>query len=97
LLHLKQLEPQIKVGLLYTGNFVNHLSVAQAAHMPVYSMHPNFKSISRTDIRELAENGVQVYLWTINSVEELTSALESGVPGIITNFPARLKQLIDAQ
>jgi glycerophosphoryl diester phosphodiesterase len=95
--HLKQLSRDLQVGLLYNSDFVSHLQVAQAAQMPVYSIHPYFKAISKKDIRELSENGFQVYAWTVNSVEDMTSMLESGVQGIITNFPARLKQLLEGK
>ncbi|WP_127588025.1 glycerophosphodiester phosphodiesterase [Paenibacillus koleovorans] len=93
LYNLKKLEPAIKVGLLYNSNLVSHLRGASAAQMPVYSLHPHFKHIDPEDIQELIQNGYQVYPWTVNSESDLRSVMHTGASGIITNFPARLKQL----
>jgi glycerophosphoryl diester phosphodiesterase len=94
LYHLKQLAPEIKVGLLYSNNPVSHVLLAGAANMPVYSMHPHFKHIDARDVRQMIEHGYQVYPWTVNAEKDLHEMLDMGVQGIITNFPARLNQLL---
>lgn len=91
---LKQLEPEIKVGLLYAANPVSHVLFARASNMPVYSLHPHFTHIDARDVRQATEHGYQVYPWTVNSEADMNAMLEAGVPGIITNFPARLNKLI---
>jgi glycerophosphoryl diester phosphodiesterase len=39
-------------------------------------------------------NDVHVHVWTINEVEEMQRLLDLGVDGIVTDFPARLAELI---
>ena len=39
-------------------------------------------------------HGIQVHVWTINTAEEMAELLDLGVDGIVTDFPARLCELI---
>ena len=51
--------------------------------------------------RELVEHahrhGVQVHVWTIDEPAEMCALLSLGVDGIVTNYPARLAQLLGAR
>lgn len=38
--------------------------------------------------------GVEVHVWTINDVDEMKELLALGVDGIITDYPARLRDLV---
>ena len=40
--------------------------------------------------------GVQVHVWTINDVEEMERLLALGVDGIMSDFPGRLRAVVDA-
>ena len=39
--------------------------------------------------------GLAVYPYTANEIPEMTRLLDCGVDGVISNFPARLRALID--
>ncbi|WP_343045078.1 glycerophosphodiester phosphodiesterase [Paenibacillus lemnae] len=92
--HLKQLEPAIKVGLLYNLNLDHHEHLPAAAGTEVYSLHPNMKRWEPKDITGPQAAGLQVYGWTINQAETMTEAIEMGMDGIITDYPGRLKALL---
>ena len=37
---------------------------------------------------------VQIHVWTIDREEEMTRLLDMGVDGLVTNFPARMRELV---
>jgi len=42
-------------------------------------------------------HGIQVHVWTINDKETMASLLDLGVDGIVTDYPERLADLIEAR
>jgi len=40
------------------------------------------------------ELGLEMFVWTVNDREEMARLLGLGVDGIITDFPARLRDLV---
>jgi glycerophosphoryl diester phosphodiesterase len=51
--------------------------------------------------RELVDfahrHDVQVHVWTVNEEAEMRRLLELGVDGVMSDFPARLRRVVDAQ
>lgn len=97
LLMLKGIEPEVKIGLLYNTNFVRHRDAAVIMQVPVYSLHPNMQRIGKEDIADAKSHGLQVYPYTVNKDEHMRLAIDCGVSGIITDYPARLKQVLEAE
>ncbi|MCU6791389.1 glycerophosphodiester phosphodiesterase [Paenibacillus sp. WQ 127069] len=95
LVFLKLLEEEVKLGLLYDCNPVRHSLMAATAEVPIYSLHPNFKRLGNEDVRDVIEQGLQVYPYTINDEDLMANAINYGVSGIITDYPGRLKRLLD--
>ena len=48
------------------------------------------EALNIADLRELAEAGVAVFVWTINDEATMRAFAAAGVAGIITDFPQRL-------
>lgn len=96
LARLKRLAPEVRVGLLYASDHVNHRRMAEAAGMPVYSLHPHYHGIDAEDIADAAANGIRVYPWTVNGEKDMKRLIAAGASGIITDYPGRLKRLLDA-
>lgn len=94
LLRLKRSEPDVKIGLLYSQNAVDHSQLADLLGVPVYALHPYSKRIDQEDIVRATSRGLQVYPWTINNEEAMEQAIDSGVSGIITDYPAVLKRIL---
>jgi glycerophosphoryl diester phosphodiesterase len=97
LVRLKRTEPALKIGLLYTANFQSHRQMAESAGVEVFSLHPYYRLIDAEDVEDALQNGLRVYPYTINEEAELHKALAAGVSGIITDYPARLKALLDSR
>lgn len=97
LVRLKQAEPELKIGLLYTANFQSHRRMAESVGVEVFSLHPYYRLIDAEDVQDAIQNGLYVYPYTINEDEDLRKALDAGVSGIITDYPGRLKALRDTR
>jgi glycerophosphoryl diester phosphodiesterase len=46
--------------------------------------------------RHLRARGIHVYVWVLNTEEEFARAFGCGVSGVMTDFPLRLRQFLDA-
>ncbi|WP_068773585.1 glycerophosphodiester phosphodiesterase [Paenibacillus sp. FJAT-26967] len=91
---IKELEPQIKVGLLYNLRLQHHEKLAEAAGTDIFSLHPNGAKLDPEDIQHAQAANLEVYVWTVNTEEQMALALKSGADGIITDYPGRLQALI---
>lgn len=95
LYRLKKRNSDVKIGLLYKENVVDHVNFANMFGLPVESLHPDYKAIGRNDIQKAVRRGIKVFPWTVNTKNGMKKMIEAGVSGIITNYPNRLKELID--
>lgn len=50
--------------------------------------------VSEQTVNASHELGVEMFVWTVNEVPEMERLLKLGVDGIITDYPARLRDLI---
>lgn len=91
---LKEMEPRLKIGLLYASNFIDHVGYADSVGVEVYSLHPHYHLIDCEDIRAARKAGYQVYPYTVNLQSDMKALIEAGVHGIITDFPNRLNEIL---
>jgi glycerophosphoryl diester phosphodiesterase len=94
LARIKQQEAEIRIGLLYSADLINHAGYAELLGVPVFSLHPHHLLIGAEDVAEARRRGLAVYPFTANSEEDLRALIRQGVSGIITDFPARFAALL---
>lgn len=92
LLRLKQAEPELRIGLLYAADLIHHASYAALLETEVWSLHPYFELIGADDTEDALAAGLHIYPYTVNHPGEWDRLVSIGVTGIITDFPARLKE-----
>ncbi|PYI57303.1 glycerophosphodiester phosphodiesterase [Paenibacillus flagellatus] len=92
---LKSLEPNIRIGQLYSIGIAKHYRMADLIDQPLYSLHPQWSKLTGEAVREAKERGLAVYPWTVNAEETMRQMIEFGVSGIITDYPGRLKKLLE--
>lgn len=92
---LNQLEPSLRVGLLYDLNLKDYALLPKAAGVDAYSLHPLFMRLEAEAVRAAVAQGVAVFPWTVNGEEGMAAMLEMGVSGIITDFPGKLRKLME--
>ncbi len=71
-------------------------SLAKAAKAQGYDViSPAFAAVTDQMILEAHQLGLPVVPWTVNKRTDMERLMDMGVDGIITNFPTRLRELMD--
>ncbi|MFB0840291.1 MULTISPECIES: glycerophosphodiester phosphodiesterase family protein [unclassified Arthrobacter] len=71
-------------------------SLPKAAAAQGYDVvSPTFSSVTPTMIAEAHELGLAVIPWTVNTTADMTRLMDMGVDGIITDYPTRLRTLME--
>lgn len=71
-------------------------SLAKAAAAQGYDViSPTFRSVTPDMIAEAHQLGLPIIPWTVNTTEDMARLMDLGVDGIITDYPTRLRTLMD--
>ena len=92
---LERLNSNVKTGLLYSQNFARPELLPDAAGVNAFSLHPYFISLEENDFSLVQKEGLQMYAWTVNEECAMNKLMEKGIDGIITDYPGRLRKLMD--
>ena len=82
---IKDLQPSLKIGLLYVGGLVEPWKYAK--YVGAEAIHPVFYSLVPAVVHECKKNGIIVNAWTADKPEHIKALALGGVNGIITNVP----------
>jgi glycerophosphoryl diester phosphodiesterase len=94
---IKLAEPKAKIGLLYQTKLLDPLAYARSFDVDVYSLHPYYQLLDAEDVQAAVAGGLKVYPYTANSEKDLLQLTSYGVSGIITDFPGRLKAMLEPE
>jgi glycerophosphoryl diester phosphodiesterase len=50
---------------------------------------PNFRNVTARQVSEAHGLGLAVIPWTVNDMDDLTLVIQTGVDGVITDYPDR--------
>ncbi|NGP89331.1 glycerophosphodiester phosphodiesterase [Fodinibius halophilus] len=94
--HLKQLDPEVSVALLYN----KHQSQRQLPHQQVGkfsadAFNCSFRQFSKKWSRNLKKHGIPHFIYTVNSKRKMKKLIKAGVSGIFTNKPDLLHRVKD--
>ncbi len=56
---------------------------------------PFYRDLREVDLREARRLGLRVIVWTVNEPDDMASLIELGVDGIITDYPDRLRLVME--
>jgi len=71
-------------------------SLARAAAAQGYdAVSPTFRSVTPDMIAEAHQLGLPVIPWTVNTTDDMARLMDLGVDGIITDYPTRLRTLME--
>ena len=78
--------PEARLGFIY-----NRTQDEESRHnSPIDVVIPQFRLASRELIREVHEEELEVFAWTVNEESEMKRLIALGADGMITDEPARL-------
>jgi len=89
--NVKALSHQARVGLDFSGRL---LPVRRALAVGADALLPHWAIASRGLIRRAHRAELQVIPWTVNYPLHMRRKILDGVDGLITNFPARLTEVL---
>ncbi|TRX39418.1 glycerophosphodiester phosphodiesterase [Flavobacterium restrictum] len=85
---IRFLNAKIPIGILTETNLDLAFSVAK--FMKAEAIHPYFHLLTKENTAQIQEKGIQVFPWTINTLEDIQKIKSFNVNGIITDFPDRI-------
>ncbi|KEO81669.1 hypothetical protein EL26_19555 [Tumebacillus flagellatus] len=88
------LAPDIKCGLLYDCVIVGATEYAE--RLGASALHPFFATVKPELVAEAHRAGLEVNVWTVNEMDHMRLAVLSGVDAMITNYPDRLKSVLES-
>jgi glycerophosphoryl diester phosphodiesterase len=90
---LRRIDPSIMTGLLVEEAKPD--SVQAALDLGSRQLCPKSSSVTAKLVEEAHRADLQVVTWTVNSPDEMRAIISTGVDGIMTDFPDRLRAVIE--
>ena len=95
LMRMERAAPELQRGLLYAPGLPSLL--VRAWPRPLVgpdALHPYYSIVNDRYMRRARRRGYHVNVWTVNSVTDMHRMIATGVNGIVTDHPARLRGLL---
>jgi glycerophosphoryl diester phosphodiesterase len=92
LARLRELAPDGNIGLIM-GSSLKPNWLEAARGVGARSIHMQKELVTREFLNLAWEEGLDVYVWTVNEVREMEALAEMGVQGLISDFPEKFSKL----
>jgi glycerophosphoryl diester phosphodiesterase len=92
---IRDKEPKAWVTLLYHEAWKFPRDITKGEDYPILGLRD--KHLTKEGIAQSHQQGLQVYVWTVDAPEEMEKFINWGVDGIITNHPDRLIKILKAR
>ncbi len=93
LLNLRKLNPDVKIGLLYSDGWID--TPAYAHQIGANALHPYFQATKVPCFMEDCKKyQLEVNTWTVNKPQDMKDMIEKKVNAIITNYPDKAFELL---
>jgi glycerophosphoryl diester phosphodiesterase len=92
LARLRELAPEAALGIIY-GSDSEEDPFAAAAALGAGSIHVQKQLASRQWLGRAWDEGLDVYVWTVNDLREMSSFAGLGVQGLFSDYPEKFAKL----
>ena len=80
---------KIPIAVLTDTTPLNAISVAKKLN--AVAINPNYKLLNKNTVNEIKKEGLKIFPYTVNSLNDIDKMKTLGVDGIITDYPERVK------
>ena len=101
LARMRRVAPELQRALLFAGRASGPLGPALViglwarALARAHALHPRAAAIDARWVKRMRARGFRVNVWTVDEPEEMRRMISAGVDGIITDYPGRLRAILD--
>lgn len=92
LIRVRDLAPEAAIGVIF-GSHVKQDPFDAVERLAATSIHVQKELATRNFLERAWEEGLDVYVWTVNELRDLQTFAAMGVQGLISDFPDRLWQV----
>ncbi len=89
---VQKIDPQVRIALLAEKEPAQLLGAASA--MRACAVNPRFDLVTPEFCADAHARGLKVLVWTVDVPELMRLLIDFGVDGIMTNYPARLREVL---
>jgi len=93
LLILRSVSQEIPIGVLIDGNPL--LALKFAEEVKATSINSDYKFLNKKNIELINAMGYKLFPYTVNDKDEMKKLISLGVDGIITDYPDKLKNILN--
>jgi glycerophosphoryl diester phosphodiesterase len=94
LARIREVEVAVRVGVLAEKNLPQMFDAA--ARLSAYAINPRFDLVTPELCNTAHARGLKVLVWTVDAPELMRLLVGCDVDGIMTNYPARLQEVLSA-
>ena len=93
LLVLRSKSQKIPIGVLIDGNPLIALNFAK--EVEAMSINSDYKYLNKKNVDLVNAKGYKLFPYTVNNEDEMKKLISIGVDGIITDYPDKLKKILN--
>ncbi|MFM9825534.1 glycerophosphodiester phosphodiesterase [Flavobacterium sp.] len=85
---VRLLDAKIPIGVLTQTDL--ELAIAFSKFIKAETIHPYFHLLTKENTRQMQEENLKVFAWTVNEIEDIQKIKTFDINGIISDFPDRI-------
>ena len=93
LARVRELAPEAALGVIH-GSSKTADPLSAAKELGAASIHVRKELASREFLQAAWDEGIDVYVWTVNEVREMEAFVALGVQGLISDYPEKLWKVL---
>ena len=84
------LNKEVPIAVLTDGDPLAALPFAKK--VKAYAINPKYSLLTKTNSKIIKDEGIKLFPWTVNELDDIKFMISLRVDGIITNFPDRVSK-----